>query len=248
MLRSDKIIYEGDTELEHYQVVDTVYDGRPARVLYSGERAAAQSGIATDGKPEPLFDYNQRFMELIIGLKPQCLLLIGGGVYTLPMAALEALEKIEIDVVELDSGLDDIAERFFGLQSNPRLHIFHGDGRDFLEVGAKQYDLIIIDAFINLQIPRSLASPEAARAMARHLKRDGVGVMNIIATYRGRNELIRQQQAAFAEAFKTVEVFAAAGNLYTQWLPQNLVLTGQKGEPYPLGEYMHRQPLPAIKF
>ena len=122
---ADTILFDGDTAFEHYQVIDTIYEGRPARVLYSGRRGTAQSGIATDGKPELLFDYNQRFTELLESIPAKHVLLIGGGAYTLPRAIVQQFPDLQIDVVELDPGLKAIAERFFGLQASDRLRIFH---------------------------------------------------------------------------------------------------------------------------
>jgi spermidine synthase len=243
-----EVIFEGDTELEHYQVVDTIYDRRPARVLYSGDRAAAQSGIARDDNSDLLFDYNQRFFELISGLWPKRLLLIGGGVYTLPMAVLKTLPDIEIDVVELDPGLDDIAKRFFDLRPDKRLRIMHGDGREYLDANTKAYDMIIVDAFINLAIPRSLSTPEAAKQLASNLRSDGVVAMNIIAAYHGRNSsVIRAQYQSFDAVFNKTEVFPASGGLYTLWLPQNLVLTAQNDKTTNIAEYLRFKALPPPK-
>src|ERR1700760_605289 len=103
------ILWEGDTIYGHYQVVDTLYDGRPARVLYSGDRQAAQSGIAKDASPSLLFDYNQRVFELLTSVLPKRVLLIGGAVCTLPKALLAALPDVQIDVIEPDSGLTKLA-------------------------------------------------------------------------------------------------------------------------------------------
>jgi hypothetical protein len=62
MFDTEKILFDGNTKFAHYQVIDMHYVGRPARVLFSGQRAAAQSAIPRDGNPAMLFDYNQRFM------------------------------------------------------------------------------------------------------------------------------------------------------------------------------------------
>lgn len=245
MSASDRVVFEGDTELEHYQVIDTVYDGRPARVLYSGRRAAAQSGVAKDDKPDLLFDYNQRFFELASGLRPKKLLLIGGGVYTLPMTLLKAFSNIQIDVVELDPGLDKIARDFFDLRLDERLKIMHGDGLEYLDASDETYDIVLIDAFVNLQIPESLSTAPAAKALASRLTKDGTVAMNIISAYKGaRTDIIQKQYFNFDKVFKFVEVFPASSGLFSLWLPQNLVLIGQKGHAEPPGPYMRYGALP----
>src|SRR6476469_4412698 len=100
-MADEGILVEGDTQHGHYVVADTIYSGRPARVLYSGNHQAAQSGVAKDDNPDLLFDYNQRFIELVRGLLPKKILLIGGGALSLPKALLEEFPEVSLDVVEL---------------------------------------------------------------------------------------------------------------------------------------------------
>lgn len=232
------MLWEGDTEYGHYQVIDTTYDGRPARVLYSGNRQAAQSGVATDEKPDLLFDYNQRMFELVTNLPPKRLLLIGGGVCTLPVALLAALPDIQIDVVELDDGLTQLAHRFFGLQETPRLRIFHTDGRTFLNEHADIYDIILVDAFTHTKIPRDLKTLEAVQAFCSHLRPEGIVAMNVISGYHGvSSHVLRELYAAFCQVFANIDIFLASRG-YSLWLPQNFVLTAQKGTDYPLKDYV----------
>jgi spermidine synthase len=242
MLQNDVVLFEGDTEYGHYQVVDTIYEGRPGRVLYSGARQAAQSGIPLDDNSELLFDYNQRFFELVTSLRPKQLLLIGGGTYSLPMALVDALPDIQIDVVELDPGMDEIAAKYFNFSPSPRIKIIHNDGRRYLENSREAYDMIIVDAFEHITIPPSLASLEAVKLFEQHLKSGGVVAVNVIAAYKGLNTAtIRRLLAAFQSVFKVVEIFPA-GKGYTLWLPQNLVLAAQNKK-LPLGQFLRYEAL-----
>lgn len=228
---ADTILFDGDTELEHYQVIDTVYEGRPARVLYSGRRGTAQSGVATDGNPDLLFDYNQRFVELLESVHARRILLIGGGAYTLPGALLVRFPDLYIDVVEIDPGLKEIAERFFGLVPSERLRIFHEDGRTYMERNSTPYDVVLIDAFSHAEIPAGLTAEAAAAQVARNLSSEGIAAINIIAPYMGRNNtLIRSQVAHYQHHFNEVVVYPAGRSLFSLWLPQNLVLVAQKGK------------------
>ena len=232
---ADSIVFDGDTSLEHYQVIDTTYEGRLARVLYSGQRHTAQSGIAQDGQPDLLFDYNQRFVELLGSVPAQKLLLIGGGAFTLPMALLAGFPELHIDAVEIDGGLQAIAERYFGLKPNERLRIITADGREYLEQNAAPYDVVIIDAFSNANIPETLRSEEAVRQVHRNLTADGVVAMNIIAPYYGpNNTVIREQLQLYSNYFEKVETYPAGRALFSLWLPQNLVLVAQKGKKHKL--------------
>ena len=230
----ERIIYEGDTDMDHYQVVDMIYEGRPARILFSGERKAAQSGLARDDRPEMLFDYNQRFLELVTALRPKKLLLIGGGAYTLPMLLLKKLPDIQIDVIELDPGLDEIAERYFHFREDERLRIMHADGRDYINTNTKRYDMILIDAFTHAVIPRVLSTVQAVTHLRRSLARDGIVAVNIIGTYMGRaSTVLREQCAAYQAVFDMVELFPA-DNSFSDWQSQNYILTARKNKAKPL--------------
>lgn len=233
-----EILWEGDTALGRYQVVDTLYDNRPARVLYSGDRQAAQSGVAKDNNPDLLFDYNQRMFELATSLLPKSLLLIGGGVGTLPKALLEALPDIHVDMVEPDSGLTDLAYKFFDLPVDDRLHIYHTDGRSFLREHAERYDMVLVDAFMHTTIPKNLKTLEAFRAYGKHLQPEGVLSMNVISGYYGPSaHVLKEICAAAADTFAVVEAFLASHG-YSLWLPQNFVLTAQKDKGLSLKDYM----------
>lgn len=240
---AQEIIWEGDTDYGHYQVVDTLYDGRPARVLYSGERRTAQSGVAKDGNPDLLFDYNQRMLELATNLNVRRVLLIGGAVETLPMALLAALPQVRIDVIEPDSGLTDLAYRFFDLPVDDRLHILHTDGRSFLQASQERYDIIFVDAFVHSAIPRDLRTIEAFEQYAAHLKPDGLLAMNVISAYRGRgSQVVRHICAAAHVSFPCLELFLVARG-YSLWLPQNFVLTARQTADTSLQDYVRYEAL-----
>jgi spermidine synthase len=230
MARTEETIYSGSSRFAHYDIVDMEYDNRPARVLFSGNKIAAQSGVALDDRPDLLFDYNQRFIEVIESLKPKKILLIGGGVLTLPMALIAAYPKIQIDVVELDPVLPTLAERYFDYTENDRIHVICQEGWRFLKSCASKYDLILIDAFSHTAMPRSLTTLKAITRAEECLSLNGAIAVNIISAYYGRNaDIIRQQHERYNKVFKKVEIFPANRSLLSYWIPQNFVLVAQKG-------------------
>jgi spermidine synthase len=220
----ENIVFETDTKFGHYQVVDMVYVGRKARVLFSGRRAAAQSGIPKDGNPAMLFDYNQRFLELTESIKPKTLLLIGGGAFTLPTAILQNLPNTKVDVVEHDPGLVSIAKKYFGLPTDKRLKTISGDGRKYLESTQRVYDLILIDAFTNSVIPPGLSTKEFVELLQEHLSKNGVSASNIISAYHGPHDsVIKQQYATYKSVFRHTDIFPA-DKILSYWISQNFLL------------------------
>lgn len=223
------MLYEGDTAFGHYQVADTMYMGRPARVLYSGNNDAAQSGVARDGKEALLFDYNQRFLEMIRGIKPANMLLLGGGACTLPTAIIAEFPNMDIDVVELDEGLIDIARKYFDFRPSNHVRLHIGDGRRFLECTELGYDMIVIDVFTHATIPDAFQTCEFAQSVRHSLNKNGVAAMNIIASLQGvRSNVIRRIYEVMQAAFPQVEIFPANRDL-SPWISQNYILVAQQG-------------------
>jgi hypothetical protein len=62
--------------------------------------------------------------------------------------------------------------------------------------------------------------------------------MNVISGYHGESALtLKQLYAAACQTFDAVDIFLASRG-YSLWLPQNFVLTAQKGYNLPLKDYV----------
>lgn len=217
------VVYAGSSEFGDYRIVDMNYEGRSARVLFSGEHAG-QSGIALDEDPELLFDYNQRFLEIVESQRPGKVLIIGGGAFTLPTALIERFPRIKIDVVEIDPLLYELAKKYFNASTDKRLRVFSEDGREYVNRTRESYDLIIVDAFNGYTIPHTLITCEAAQQYARVLKRGGTLAVNFIGTYRSlRTTLVHNLFVTFSRVFVSTQIFPADRNYWTH-AEQNLLL------------------------
>lgn len=221
------MVVELDTKYNHYQIADTYYSGRPARVLYSGRGDAAQSGIARDNGTDLLFDYNQRFRELVQATRPRRVLILGGGAFTLPTALMQELPQLELDIIELDSELVDVAREYFGFQPRGLTNIYIGDGGRILETLDKVYDVIIMDVFNNATIPPNFQTFRVAQDMRRCLSNQGTLAVNVIASLHGRQSAaLQRMRTVLQSAFHNVQIFPA-GSSISSWLPQNFIMTAQ---------------------
>jgi spermidine synthase len=224
---ADDLIIDIETEYDHYTVMNTVYNGRPSRMLYTNKRQAAQSGLALDEHSELLFDYNERFMDLARGLQPKNILLIGGGAFTFPKAVNENFPNTAIDIVELDKSLLDIAKQHFYFEPNDQTRVFIGEGQAYLQSTKERYDLIVLDVFNHTEIPRAFQTLSIAKNLNNALRPSGLIAMNIIAAYHGeRSATLKRQTAAFQSIFTKVEIFPAEKQR-SLWLPQNFILTAR---------------------
>ena len=65
-----------------------------------------------------------------------------------------------IEAVEIDAVIIDIAKTEFGITENKQLKIHCIDAYDFMNANTKQFDLIIIDLYIDLTVPSKFLNTE----------------------------------------------------------------------------------------
>ena len=107
---------------------------------------------------------------------------IGGGGYTFPRYLEAKYPEAQIEVIEIDPHLTELAYRHLGLSRNTRIRSFNGDARwlvmNFPEKGV--YDFIFGDAFNDLTIPYHLTTKEFSTMIRSLLKPDGLLIANVI--------------------------------------------------------------------
>lgn len=235
-----ELLYSAESPYGRYKVMNTIYNDRPARVLY-GARGSPQSGVALDDNPELLFDYNQRFLELIMSHRPRKLLVIGGGAFMLPIGVFHRFPDITIDVVEIDPLLVEISRKYFNLPDDERLRVHVGDGAAFIAESKTRYDMIVLDAFSGFTIPPQLIEMTALKQYKRHLTRKGVLAINFISEYKPRRfRLAHQLLDSFEEVFSWRALYQADIH-YPKGQEQNLLLVAAHR---PLHfEYLHSSEL-----
>lgn len=216
-----------------------VYDQRdPAgphmlRYLVTG-RSETQSSMYVDSD-EVAAEY-VKYYHLVKHFRPSFAnaLMIGGGAYTYPKEYLKAFPQSTIDVVEIDPVMTQVAKRYFRLQDDPRLAVFHEDGRIFLNRQTKTYDVMFIDAFRSFTIPFHLTTQEVARMVHQSLTDDGVVLINVISAIQGeKGEFLRALHATYERVFPHVYLFAVQ---YPDdgTVPQNIILVALKSEKEPV--------------
>ena len=123
-------------------------------------------------------------------------LCIGMGVGIVPMEF--AREGARVDVAEINPAVVPLARDFFGLQPE-KLNLALTDGRYFLNQTKKQYDAVILDAFLGDSSPSHLMTREAFASMRRVLRPGGVLVINTFAVLEGEHDFFG------ASLFKTLQ-------------------------------------------
>lgn len=157
-------------------------------------------------------------------------LMIGGAAYTYPTHYLSKYQDKTIDVVEIDAKMTEIAEEQFGLnRDNNRLHIYHQDGRSFLNTTDNQYDVILIDAFKGENAPFELTTYEAMQHVKDCLNENGMVITNVISSLSGKEaDFILYEYSTYQAVFDDVKVFKVHPEAGEETV-QNLILVGIKG-------------------
>lgn len=194
--------------------VDTGYES-----IASGEKNLTAEYL----KYYDLFNYYQENTENV--------LMIGGAAYTYPSYFLEQYKDKKIDVVEIDSKMTELAEKYFDLNTqNKNLNIYHEDGRRYINTTQNKYDCILIDAFKGLNVPFQLTTEEALIQAKRNLNENGIVITNIISALDGKNaNFIKYEYATYKKVFKDVKIFKVQNGMFNDDELQNLILVGFKG-------------------
>ncbi len=153
-----------------------------------------------------------KYYHLVRHFKPdfQTTLLIGGAGYSFPKDFLKTYPDKQIETVEIDPQMTEIAKKFFNLQENPNLKIFHEDGRIFLNrADANKYDAVFLDAFGSLfTVPFHLTTIEAVAEINRVLKPDGVVIFNVGGAIKGKaSRFLNAELATYKQIFPQVLLF-----------------------------------------
>ncbi|HOT96692.1 MAG TPA: fused MFS/spermidine synthase [bacterium] len=127
--------------------------------------------LATEMPYVAAFDLVRNFYDrtgemLLIGL--------GGG----SVAKNWSAKEWQVDAVEIDPVVAEMAGRFFGLEGGEaRIHL--ADGRQFLRSSSRTYDVILLDAFGSSSIPFHLTTLEVFQLIRSHLSPEGVLAVNV---------------------------------------------------------------------
>ena len=234
---SSQTIVDIDTAYNRVFIFESIEPAtkRPIRVM-STHFPQWESAMFLDQDDDLAVEY-LKFFRIAGHFNPglDSALLIGGAGFSYPKDFLKKNPNASMDVVEIDPGLTELAKKYFGLEKNPRLAIYHEDGRTFLNRGGKKYDAILIDAFKAVQsVPYQLTTAEAVKKMYEMLTDNGVLLLNVISSIEGdKGKFFRAEYWTVKSIFANVYVITVAdandGNTV-----QNLLLVALKNKKEPM--------------
>jgi len=117
------------------------------------------------------------------------LLILGNGTGTYAKQSKIYYPKVKTDAVEIDPKIVELSKKYFNLKED-EANIFETDGRTFLsDKQCGMYDVIMVDAYHDITIPFHMATKEFFTEVSKHLKPDGVILLNINMKSKGDNPI-----------------------------------------------------------
>ena len=218
------VVYSQDGLYEKISVVDTTLSDRPTRILLQDKSASAAMYLDSD---DLVFDYTKYAnIYLSSSPKPKRALALGGGAYSVPKALLAGSPNLEIDIAEIEPALIPVAQKYFFLPDNPRLHHFITDGRRFLTTTPYLYDLIFGDVYFSFSsIPPHFVTKEFFTLAKSRLTSSGMFIGNFIGSLdRTTGQLTFSIMRTFQSVFPQSYFFAV--NSPKSPVTQNIIFIG----------------------
>ena len=197
-----KIVHTKDSQYHRIAVVEDD-DSRYLRF-----DSSFQSGMYKSEPFRTRFEYTD-YLQLPLAYKPEAkrILYIGLGGGSAPKRTWRDFPAAQLDVVELDPEVVDIAYEYFALPRDPRIKVDVEDGRRFLARNEGPWDAIVVDAFYSDAIPFHLATREFLELARSRLAPGGVVTSNIIGAVTGTgSRLFRSMLRTYRAVFPTVAI------------------------------------------
>ncbi len=203
----EQVVLEVSTPYHNIAVVDNFRtDSRAMR--FDG---FTESEISLNPPYQALANYTDYFhLALLAQPKIERALFIGAGGAVGPRAFKMHNPQMEIDVIDIDPKVLELARTHFFLEDDPTVRTIAKDGRIFVRDAATEYDCIILDAFtIGGRIPFHLVTQEFFDLCASRLRDDGMFVMNINSALEGPHaQIFQSTYRTLQQVFPNVYAFA----------------------------------------
>ena len=168
------IVYEGESIYNYLQVKED----EQSVILSTNVLAGVQSVKMKEAKLTGMYYDYALAAPFMAGIEKGSgdVLILGLGTGTFATMCDEYFPEVKVEGVEIDQKIADLATQYFDLPETVEVTVY--DGRAYLQK-AKQYDVIMIDAYQDITIPFQMSTVEFFTQVKEHLKEDGVMVVNL---------------------------------------------------------------------
>ena len=205
---SEHVLFEKNSLYQYIRVEED--SARRERYLQVDNlRKDPQGGISIDDPEKLLFEYTRiAFASLaFVDREPENVLFVGLGVGAMPRFFYEHYRKADIDIVEIDPEIFEVAKKYFNFTETGNMKVHLLDGRVFIKKTPKKYDMIFLDAYKGDHIPFHLTTVEFLKEIKKKLKKDGVVVSNISSE--SNNKYFWSMVKTYWKEFPQLNIFRA---------------------------------------
>lgn len=171
--------------------------------VHRGDRN--QSCVDIDDRDALVFTYTRMsFAGLLLVPEPKKILIAGLGGGSIPATFNDLFPDAEIDVVEIDQAVVNVARDYFFFEESENVKVSVNDARVFIKragIRGEKYDYIILDAFGGDYIPEHLLTREFLEEVKLIMSPDAVLVANTFSTSRFYDHESVTYQRVFNEFF-----------------------------------------------
>lgn len=195
-----RVLWHKDTLYQYVQVVRET-DGSTALVYNEG------GGVQSVQRPGDALNKNDYYDDYLLlpylTPKPTQIAVLGSAGGTIPhlLAVYDhkAFPNLQVTGVEIDPSVIPLDYRYFGVQPSDA-KLVNGDARMFIRQSHQQFNVVIVDAYINqIYIPPHLSTEQFFSEIKSHLAPGGILALNVNALSTD-SPLLR----AFEKTLKTV--------------------------------------------
>ena len=131
-----------------------------------------------------------------------CLVLgLGGG--SISRMLLKARPQMEVDAVEIDPAIVELAAKYFEIQALPRFTLHLGDAAGFLRRCTSRYGIVVVDTYLGEQFPDQCSTQEFIRSVRKCLLNDGVLVINWLSgNTQKRSDLLKIMESVIGPVWQ----------------------------------------------
>ena len=176
------LTYEGESVYNYLQV----YEDESKIALSTNVLFGVQSVYQREkGLTGMYYDYAMAapYMAGYDGEDELDILILGMGTGTYATQCSRYFENVNVEGVEIDRKITDLARKYFELPEEIKVTTY--DGRAYLQglsssrEDPEKYDVIMVDAYQDITIPFQMSSAEFFRLVKEHLRENGVMVVNM---------------------------------------------------------------------
>ena len=189
-----------------YHAIAVVEDDESRYLRFDSSFQSAMQLAEPFVSPFAYLDY----LSLAMAYRPSAenMLVVGLGGGSAPKRFWRDFPELEVHAVELDPEVVNVAYRWFGLPRDERLGVTVEDGRRFLQVNERRWDVIVLDAYYSDSLPFHLTTREFLELARERLNPGGVVVANIIGSVSGPgSRLFRAFYRTYRQVFPSIAVY-----------------------------------------